>query len=330
MDDADPVNYRSISNLNTITKILERLFLHRILLHVSSSSNYNPLQSAYRRGHSTETALLKMADVICTEMDSSRSTIMIVWNMSAVFDTIDHDLLLQRLQITFGIEGTAVNFIRSCIHDPHSYVKSGSGQSAASISDIGVPQGSSLDPLLWSPPLHNMLQLWWRSRSASAYSTISTPMTSTCTSSPAKRSSPRKYRQLNVAQTPYITGCSTTALPLTHRSRTSCSSVSSRLVAPITSPPSTSWTLPYRCLRPSRASVSLWTRTWDLMTTWRLWARLATFTSVHYVAYVHPLRTTLRIWSLVALWDPALTTANLFSLERRKQPLLSCNASKIP
>ena len=244
-----------------MTKIRERLFLHRILLHVSSSSNYNPLQSAYRRGHSSETALLKMTDVIFTAMDSSRSTIMLALDMSAAFDTIDHDVLLQRLQTTFGIEGTAVNFIRSYIHDPHSYVKSGSGQSAASTSDIGVPQGSSLDPLLWPPPLHSMLQLWRRSRSASVYSTISTSMISTCTSSPAKRSSPRKYRQLNVAQTPYITGCRTTALPLTHQSRTSCSSVSSRLVTPVTSPPSTSRTLPYRCLRPSRASVSLWTRT---------------------------------------------------------------------
>ena len=118
MDDADPANYRSISNLNNIRKILERLFLHLILLHVSSSSNYNPLQSADRRGHATSTALL---------MDTSRSTIMIVLDTSAAFDTIDHDALPQQLQNMFGIEGTALNLIRSYIYDPHSYVKWGRG-----------------------------------------------------------------------------------------------------------------------------------------------------------------------------------------------------------
>ena len=138
--------------------------------------------------------------------------------MSAAFNTIDHDVLPQQLQNTFSIEGTALNLIRSYIYDPHSYVKSGSGQFATSTSDI--------DPLLWPRTLHTLLQIWRRSRSASAYSTISTPMTSACTSSPANRISPRKYRQLNVALTPYTTGCRTTALPLTHKSRTLCSSVS--------------------------------------------------------------------------------------------------------
>ena len=133
MDDADPVNYHPIFNLNTISKILELLFLRRILPHESSSPNYNQLQSAYRRSHSTETALLKMTDDIYTAMDSSQSTIMIALDMSAAFDMIDHDVL-QRLQNTFGIGGTAPNWIRSLLHDRHSYVKRASGQSATSTS----------------------------------------------------------------------------------------------------------------------------------------------------------------------------------------------------
>ena len=143
MDGAYPANYRPISNLNIISKMLERLFLRRILPQESSSPNYNPLQSAYRRSHSAETALLKMTDDISTSMDSSRCTIMIALDMSAEFDTIDHDVLLQRLRHTFGIAGTVLNWIISYLHDRHSYVKWGPRQSATPSSDIGVPQGSS-------------------------------------------------------------------------------------------------------------------------------------------------------------------------------------------
>lgn len=118
-----PGNYRSISNLNTISKILEHLFLRWILPQVSSSPNYNSLQSAYRRDHATETALLKMTVDIYTAMDSSQITIMIALDMSAAFNTIDHDVLLQWQQNTFGIEGTARNWIELYLNDCHSYLR---------------------------------------------------------------------------------------------------------------------------------------------------------------------------------------------------------------
>ena len=69
-------DFRSLSNLS---KTFERLVLSRTLPDVSSSPNCNPLQSAYHRRHSFETALLKMTNDICKAMDSSRSTIMISW-----------------------------------------------------------------------------------------------------------------------------------------------------------------------------------------------------------------------------------------------------------
>ena len=62
LDQSDPSNYRPISNLNNISKLLERLFLFRFQSHVSNSPNFNPLQSAYRRFHSTETSLLNTLD----------------------------------------------------------------------------------------------------------------------------------------------------------------------------------------------------------------------------------------------------------------------------
>jgi len=62
LDRDNPANYRPISNLSTISKIVERLVLVRLRPHLLASGNFNPLQSAYRSGHSTETALLRMMD----------------------------------------------------------------------------------------------------------------------------------------------------------------------------------------------------------------------------------------------------------------------------
>ena len=62
LDTRDPANYRPISNLNTISKFIERLVLARLLPHIAANGNFNRLQSAYRKQHSTETALLKILD----------------------------------------------------------------------------------------------------------------------------------------------------------------------------------------------------------------------------------------------------------------------------
>ena len=104
---SDPSNFRPISNLNTIGKILERLALARLLPHLSISPSFSPLQSAYRKFHSTETALLKLTNDIMDAIDSGKVTILAALDMSAAFDTLDHTTLLHRLEHTFGLSGTA-------------------------------------------------------------------------------------------------------------------------------------------------------------------------------------------------------------------------------
>ena len=61
-----PANYRPISNLSTVSKVLERLVLARLRPHLLGTSNFSELQSAYRKGHSTETALLEVLDGVFT------------------------------------------------------------------------------------------------------------------------------------------------------------------------------------------------------------------------------------------------------------------------
>ena len=105
MDEGDPTSYRyrPISNLSTISKIVERLCLKRLLPHVINSGNFNSLQSAYRKLHSTETALLKIMDHLYRMIDDRQAAVLIGLDLSAAFDTIDHSVLLSRLQSVFGV-----------------------------------------------------------------------------------------------------------------------------------------------------------------------------------------------------------------------------------
>ena len=92
-------NFRPISNLNFISKILEKVVASRIQSHLSSNSLSSSFQSAYRIFHSTETTLLKIHNDLILAMDRGEVTSLILLDLSAAFDTVDHSILLTRLQI---------------------------------------------------------------------------------------------------------------------------------------------------------------------------------------------------------------------------------------
>ena len=149
LDRANPVNFRPISNLNTISKVMERLVMLRLRPHLQSSSNFNPLQSAYRVGYSTETAVLKMLDSFYSAIDDKKLTTLISLDISAAFDTISHDTLLKRLEVEFGVEGKALSWLQSYLTDRCQFVKLGRHCSRTVTCSSGVPQGSVLGPLLF-------------------------------------------------------------------------------------------------------------------------------------------------------------------------------------
>ena len=160
LDSAEPTNYRPISNLNNISKILERLFLRNIIGHVGSSPNFNRYQSAYRRGHSTETALLRLLNDLCRAADAKSRSILILLDLSAAFDTIDSGTLLRRLEFTFGFHGRALDWIGSYLAERSQFVRVGDQQSAPAAVEFGVPQCSVLGPILFSlyvAPIANVI-----------------------------------------------------------------------------------------------------------------------------------------------------------------------------
>ena len=149
LDRSSPKNYRPL-HLSTVLKILERLLLTRLRPHLLELTNFNKYQSAYRKRHSTETALLEIFDGVYTAADDKQVTVLISLDLSAAFDTVDHEVLLQRLQSEFGVTDTPLFWLRSYLESRTQFVKLGQHHSPAVGLDVGVPQGSVLGPLLFA------------------------------------------------------------------------------------------------------------------------------------------------------------------------------------
>lgn len=160
LDAENPANYRPISNLNTISKMIERLALARLHQHIVQSPNYNSLQSAYRKSHSTETALLRVLSDVYENIDAGCSTLFVALDLSAAFDTVEHSTLLRRLRDSFGVSGLALGWVSSYLEGRSQAVRVQGSLSSSQDCCCGVPQGSVLGPLLfvvYISPLNNVI-----------------------------------------------------------------------------------------------------------------------------------------------------------------------------
>ena len=149
LDPANPANYRPISNLHTISKLLERLVQSRLRPHLLTSANFNRFQSAYRQGYSTESVVLKNMDDSLNQINDRKVTLLVSLDISAAFDTICHTKLLDRLDKEFGVRGIVLEWIESYLTDRSQFVKMGKWCANATTCLSGVPQGSVLGPLLF-------------------------------------------------------------------------------------------------------------------------------------------------------------------------------------
>jgi hypothetical protein len=149
LDVADVNSYRPISNLSVISKLLERLVARQLMQYLSSADLLPSLQSGFRPGHSTETAVLRVLSDILQAVDRGDVATLILLDLSAAFDTVDHDIMLQRLQFSFGIVGAAHRWFQSYLLGRSQYVRRGPLKSSSTHLTCGVPQGSVLGPILF-------------------------------------------------------------------------------------------------------------------------------------------------------------------------------------
>ena len=113
LDSTDLKNYRPISNLSFLSKLVEHIIANRLLTHFSSHDLLAKFQSVYRKFHSSETALVYVQNDILVALEAGYSTALLLLDLSAAFDTIDHNILIHRLQYWFGISSTALNLLSS-------------------------------------------------------------------------------------------------------------------------------------------------------------------------------------------------------------------------
>ena len=108
------------------------------------------MQSAYKQLHSTETALVRVQNDILTSMDNKRGVILVLLDLSAAFDTIDHGKLLKQLELRLGVKETALEWFSSYLSGRTQSVCVESEYSTPVTLKYGVPQGSVLGPLLYT------------------------------------------------------------------------------------------------------------------------------------------------------------------------------------
>ena len=149
LNPTDPRSFRPISNISVISKLLERLVCRQLVYYLSSNGLLPYLQSAYIPHRSTETAILRILSDIPLALDSGNIAILSLLDLSAAFDSVDHDTLLTRLHLTYGCTGAVLNWFKSYLTGRTQSVRCSSSSSKYLSVMFGVPQGSVLGPIIF-------------------------------------------------------------------------------------------------------------------------------------------------------------------------------------
>ena len=147
LDHNDLNNYRPVSNLCFVAKILEKLVLSQVSSYMNSHNLYNTCQSAYRPGHSTEAALLKVVNDLFLSLSKGNISVLALLDFSSAFDTIDHPILVCRLHTDFRFTDAVLQWFSSYLTDRTHHISLSNHCSALAPVHSGVTQGSVLGPI---------------------------------------------------------------------------------------------------------------------------------------------------------------------------------------
>ena len=143
-------NLRPVSNLPLISKLTERVVAKRLNSHMTANKLHIDSQYGYKKGCGTETLLVYFLDNLMVGVDQKLGVVVLLIDLSAAFDTVDHSILLNILYRELGIRGTALNWFKSFLSGRTQRVCIGDVISEPIILKFGVPQGSVLGPILFN------------------------------------------------------------------------------------------------------------------------------------------------------------------------------------
>lgn len=150
LDTSILANFRPVSVLPFISKVMEKIVFLQLQSFLSTNRIYETFQSGFKSLHSTETALIRVLNDILMITDSGASVILIMLDLSSAFDTVDHGILISRLESYVGLGGVVLNWFKSFLTNRTFSVKIGNFTSSLRNLSCGVPQGSVLAPTLFS------------------------------------------------------------------------------------------------------------------------------------------------------------------------------------
>ena len=148
----DPImkNYRPVSNLPFMSKLVEKCMLAQFNKHCEDNLLMPDYQSTYRSNYSCETSLVKLVNDILWDFENQKAVSLISLDLSAAFDTVDHEVLLDVLSTRFGVSGHAYNWFSSYLRPRNCLVEIEGSRSSERSLDFLVPQGSCGGPVLYS------------------------------------------------------------------------------------------------------------------------------------------------------------------------------------
>ncbi|KAL5272394.1 hypothetical protein ACHWQZ_G000556 [Mnemiopsis leidyi] len=142
-------NYHPISNLTFLSKVIEKCVQKELSAYLEANNLHASHQSGYRANHSCETATLKIYNDLLCLSDSKNKVVHLLLDLSAAFDTVNHNILISKLKNEFGLKGEVLDWFKSYLADRSFTVSINGKLSSKCFLKVGVPQGSILGPILF-------------------------------------------------------------------------------------------------------------------------------------------------------------------------------------